>query len=465
MTGERWVLLGLAPPRAPWFEALARWATSAAIAAEFIKCISAEEVRVRLASGRPHSALLIDASSPAFDRDIVDAARTAFTPVIAVCDDRHPRFSGQEVGVAAELGAGFSAEELLDALSACCQMVGSGSGVPPPLGDSAAPEWLGQLFSVCGPGGTGASTAAIALAQGLAADPRYARRVLLADLALRADQAMLHDAHDLGPGVQEIVDAHRLGRADPDEVWRTTFDVPRRGYRLLLGLRQPHAWSALRPRAIDAAVDSLRRSFQVVVADTTGDVEGEAESGSINVEERNHLARCAVQHSSAVVAVGSPGLKGIHSLAGLIRTLIGAGVSPARLVAVVNRSPRNPRTRAEMARALTSLLDGSSGAAPRGGRGWPDWTTGAATGTSRAAGPSPGIAVARPVYVPERKIEDALRDGAPLPAALVDPLVRAAIAVSERQADEAPARPAPALIEPGTLGAWPETAERQGGGS
>ena len=65
---------------------------------------------------------------------------------------------------------------------------------------------------------------------------------------------MLHDAQDLGPGAQELVEAHRLGRPEPDEVWRTTFDVPRRGYRLLLGLRRPEAWSALRPRAIDASI-------------------------------------------------------------------------------------------------------------------------------------------------------------------------------------------------------------------
>ena len=176
-------------------------------------------------------------------------------------------------------------------LTSHCQMIGRGDQLPPALDESAAPLWLGQLFSVCGPGGTGASTLAIALAQGLAADARNGRRVLLADLARRADQAMLHDAQDLGPGVQELVEAHRLGRPEPDEVWRTTFDVPRRGYRLLLGLRRPEAWSALRPRAIDASIVGLRRSFQVVVADVTGDVEGEAEGGSVDVEERNHLAR------------------------------------------------------------------------------------------------------------------------------------------------------------------------------
>ena len=108
-----------------------------------------------------------------------------------------------------------------------------------------------------------------------------------------------------------------------------TFDVPRRGYRLLLGLRRPEAWSSLRPRAIDASIDGLRRSFQVVVADVTGDLEGEAEGGSADVEERNHLARSAVLHSSVVVAVGASGMKGVHSLAGLVRSLTAIGVLPA----------------------------------------------------------------------------------------------------------------------------------------
>ena len=70
-----------------------------------------------------------------------------------------------------------------------------------------------------------------------------------------------------------------------------------------------------------------------VVADVTGDVEGEAEGGSADVEERNHLARSAVLNSSVVVAVGAPGMKGVHSLAvaGAIvgRRRRGPGADPA----------------------------------------------------------------------------------------------------------------------------------------
>jgi MinD-like ATPase involved in chromosome partitioning or flagellar assembly len=437
VSGERYVLLGLAPARADWFAALAQWATSATIAAEFIKCVSADEVRVRLSSGRRHSALLIDSGSPSLERDVVDAARAAQTPVVVVRNTRSSTaaVAPADLGVVAELPATFSRDELLDVLTAQCQPIARGDELPANLAEAETPLWLGQLLSVCGPGGTGASTAAMALTQGLASDVRHSRRVVLADLALRADQAMLHDAAELGPGAQELVEAHRLGRPDPDEVWRTTFDVPRRGYRLLLGLRQPEAWSVLRPRAIDASIVGLRRAFQVVVADVTGDFEGEAEGGSADVEERNHLARSAVRHSSVVVVVGAPGMKGVHSMARLIRSLTRLGVSPTRIVPVINRSPRNPRARAELARALAALLAGS-GSAP---------------------------ALAGPIHLPERKLEDVLRDGSPLPAALQDPLLHAVQAVAERQADSAPGQGGPTLIKPGSLGSWPEAAEFEAG--
>jgi hypothetical protein len=445
VTGERYVLLGLAPARAAWFAAVAQWSTSATIAAEFIKCMSADEVRARLASGRRHSALLVDTASPSFDRDVVDAARAASTPVIAIRGPRAPGIPAADLGLSAELPADFGRDDLLGVLASRCQLIGRGDQLPPALAEATPSAWLGQLVTVCGAGGTGASTLAIALAQGLSADLRHGGRVLLADLARRSDQAMLHDAQDLGPGAQELVEAHRLGRPQVDEIWRLTFDVPRRGYRLLLGLRRPEAWSSLRPRAIDASIDGLRRSFHVVVADVTGDVEGEAEGGSADVEERNHLARSAALRSSVVVAVGAPGMKGVHSLGGLVRSLTAIGVSPDRILPVINRSPRNPRARAELTRALAPLLT-----ADRGG----------GTGLGRGRPP----ALAGPVHVPERKLDEALRDGAPLPGAVVEPILHAVRAVMERQMDSSPAHPGPNLITPGSLGQWSEASDFETGG-
>lgn len=437
MTSDRYVVLGLAPARSGWFDAVAQWSNSAAIAAEFIKCVSVEEVRARLASGRRHSALLVDAASPALDRDLVQTALDALTPVVVVRDNAHPPTALLGIGVATELDPDFNRDDLLEALATHCRPVGRGDNVPGALGDPVPAGWLAQMYTVCGAGGTGSSTIAIALAQGLSSDARNSRRVVLADLARTANQAMLHDALELGPGVQELVEAHRLGSPDPEEVRRMTFDVPSRGYQLLLGLRQPSAWPALRPRSIDAAIEGLRRAFQVVVADVTGDFEGESEGGSADVEERNHLARGSALRSSVVLAVGTPGLKGVYSLSGLIRGLVAAGVNPARIIPVINRSPRNPRARAETARALNALLDSTSVTLP--------------LATSAIAG---SLATASPLAVPERKIEDVLREGAPLPGAIVDPVTRAVEIVSDRLADAAPASASPQRVVPGSLGLW-----------
>jgi hypothetical protein len=426
MAGERYVLLGLAPPRSPWFRELSHWTTSASLAAEFVKCVSAEEVRARLGSGRMHSALLVDTGLPSFDRDLVAIADTFHTPVIAVGGHLRGNWSPEDMGVAAVLDAAFSLDELLDVLAATAREIGRADTLPAALADDGGAPWRGHLIAVCGTGGIGASTIATALAQGLAADPRFGGRILLADLALRADQAMLHDAPDLGPGLQEVVEAHRIGRPSPDDLRQATFDIPRRGYQLLLGLRRPSAWAVLRPRAIDATIDGLRRSWQVVVADVTGDFEGEAESGSADVEERNHLARTTVAHADVVVVVGTTGLKGTHSLAGLLRSVLAHGVDAHRVVTVVNQAPRHPRVHAEITGALAAMVGGTA--------------------------PLPS-----PVFLPDRKIEEALRDGLPLPFALSGPVVAAVRSTLERAADREPPTVVLLPITPGSLGAWSET--------
>jgi hypothetical protein len=427
VAAERWVILGLAPSRAGWFSALAHWTSSAAVAAEFVKCVSVEEVRARLASGRAWSVLVVDAATPGLDRDLVDESVDTGVPVILVGTPNRGTARGHDLAVAAVLSADFGPDDLMEALAIHCRPVGTGSAMPPVLDDEGDTEpWQGMLVCVCGPGGTGASVSAMAIASGLGRDPRYSGQVLLADIGRRADQALLHDCAELGPGLQELVEAHRVGRPGPDEIDRMTFEVPQRAYRLLLGLRQPEGWAAIRPRAFDASLAGLRRNFAAVVADVTGDFEGESQGGSLDVQERNHPARSTALQATVTVAVGAPGVKGVHSLAVVVRQLVAAGVAPERIVTVVNRSPRAPRGRAETARALADLL-GRSGI-----------TT----------------ALAAPVAVGERKLEAAHRDLSPLPSALVEPLTRAVQSVAERVADFAPAASGPVRVAPGSLGSW-----------
>src|SRR5690606_24659267 len=123
----------------------------------------------------------------------------------------------RELGAAALLDAGFGRAELHDVLRAHAQPIARGAlatAVPPAAAGGAA--WRGHLVAVTGVPGAGRSTVAAALAQGLGDDPRHAGVTLLADLALHAHQAVLHDAGDVVPGLPELVDAHRYGSPSID---------------------------------------------------------------------------------------------------------------------------------------------------------------------------------------------------------------------------------------------------------
>jgi hypothetical protein len=423
---ERYVLLGLALPRAPWFRTMAQWTTAASLPAEFIKVLSAEELRARLASGRQHSAVLVDSHHPGLDRDLVASAREAGVPVFAVGDAKRGPWSAADLAVTATLPADFGRAALMDALSAHCRRIGRGDQSPLTPPDEPFPPWRGRLFGVCGPGGTGASTVAIALAQGYAGDPRSSGRTLLADFALRGEQSMLHDSIDVSPGVQELVEWHRTQRPSSEEIRAMTYVVEGRRYRLLLGLRQPRFWSTVRPMAFDASLDSLRGAFEVVVADIDSDLEGESGGGSMDVQERHHMARSVAARADVVLAVGRPGMKGLHGTVRVIIDLLEHGVAGARILPVFVAAPKHPRARAELAAGMASLVATRPGASQ----------------------------LSSPLFLPERRVDELLRDGVALPAALSDPLVGAVETLVERQLDLAPPVVEPAAVSPGSLGSW-----------
>jgi hypothetical protein len=432
MAGDRYVVLGLARPRAPWFRSVGQWATSSAIPAEFLKCVSVEELRARLGSARTFSAALLDGAVAGVDRDLLVAARDAGCAVLVV-DDGRGRLDWAALGAAAVLPAELTREALLDALATHAELVGRGAVSP--LGDVGGldvPSWRGLVAAVCGPGGTGASTVAAALAQGLGQDARTPGGVVLADLALHAEQAMLHDVRDVVPGVQELVEVHRSRRPGAEEVRALTFDVVERHYHLLLGLRRARYWSTLRRSSFEAALTSLRAAFGVVVCDVTADFEGEDDAGSADVEERNLLARTSVRAADVVLVVGRPGVKGLHSLVRVLADVAAAGVPAERLVPVVNAAARPPRARAEVAAALADL----AGPALGGGR------------------------TVSPLFLPPRRVEEALRDAVPLPAPLPSLLAGAFHAVVDRvgitEPIGTPATPTFTRVTPGSIGSWPD---------
>jgi MinD-like ATPase involved in chromosome partitioning or flagellar assembly len=431
MATDRYVVLGLARARAAWFGQVARWATAAALPVDFVKTVSGEEVRARLRSGRPFSALLVDGGLAALDRDLIDLAGRHGCPVIAIDDGRSAR-PWRDLGVAAVLPADVERGVLLDALRAVAQPIARRDDAAVTLDpvEPAPPRWRGRSVTVTGSGGVGRSTLAMALAAGLAADPRDAGLVVLADLALHAQQALLHDAGDVVPGVVELAEAYRGQGLDAAEVRSVCFSVTGRGYDLLLGLRRHRDWTALRPRALAAALDGLRRAYRVMVSDVDPDVEGEAECGSLDVEDRNLLARTALRDADVVLVVGLPGVAGAHAQLRVVRELVEFGIAGARIVPVVNRAPRGPRQRAELGATLAGPL---------------------------LAAACPGVALAStPLFVPERRrLDDLVRDGAPLPAQIVRPVTGAVRALLDRTPDlPRPPAPEPVAVAPGSLGSW-----------
>ncbi|HEY2428387.1 MAG TPA: hypothetical protein VGI06_05625 [Acidimicrobiales bacterium] len=433
MASARYVILGLAPARSAWFREVAHWANAGSVPAEFVKCVSDEEVRARLAGGRPFSALLIDATLSALDRDLIDAAEAVGCAVIVVGGPRSGR-DWAALGAAAALPALFDRKDLLETLATHAGMIGRADRTADGPDQEEPRGWVAPVIAVMGPGGTGASTAAIALAQGLGADVRTSGSVLLVDLCLHAEQAMLHDARDVVPGVQELVDAYRSGRPSAEEVRAMTFAVPERGYRLLLGIRRSRSWAAIRPRAFEAALEGLRQSHRVVIADLDADLEGEEDGGSVEVEERHVMSRTAAAQADVIFVVGGPGMKGLHGLTRVVTEAVDHGVPPGGIVPVVSRGPRHARARAELTRGLAELLP-----------------------------PAVSAAMATPVFLPERRIDEALRDGTRLPDAVVAPLLGAYRAVVARADREPRPAAAPALVVPGTVGAW--TTELAGGQS
>ena len=361
------------------------------------RCSSAEEARALLTGSRPWAALLIDAADHGADRDLIAlAGRTGARPLVV--HSPHVAVDWLALGAESVLPANFDLDDLSRAIAMTV-------GAARPEGEAH------PLIGVTGPGGTGASTVAIALSQGLAA---RTSSVLLADLRRNAELHVLHHLDADGPGIGDLVEAHRTSSPDPQALLRLSPTV-RRGYKVLPGLRRAVGWSSLRPRALAAAIDGLRAAYDVVVCDVDPDLEGEAEGGSFDVEERNALSRTAVANAAAVVVVGAPGAKGAHSLLRVLGELWSHGVAPDRTVAVVNRGD------------LTSLERLGAALEHLGGQE-----------TAR-------------LLLPELELESLLLVDAHLPEGLVDPLVERVLPLLGGEPFTS-ASAEPERIEPGSLG-------------
>ncbi len=410
-------LLALARPRAPWMAELTRWANSGAVEVDLIRCVSVDEVRARLGSLQSFSALVIDENCIGLDRDLLGAATDAGCASLVITAGIARR---EWLGLGADrtLNDAFARDELLSALRAIAVPM-----TPPehPLAvvdlvDLAA-QPSAPLLAVSGAGGSGTSTIALALALAL---PGCA----LVDAALDASLALLVGNVDVVPGLQELVDAHRTGTPSPDEIRHTLQPCPSHRISLLPGLRRHRDWTALRPRAIDATITSLRRAFPVVVADIDNDLEGESETGSFDIADRNALARQIALVADAVVITGRPDLAGLSRMVSTVSNFLDLGVEPDRLIPVVMRLPRCMLSASEIRRSITALIE--------------------------EVRPAATIATAS-VLEPPKDLDAILLDGLPLPKAFTDQVFNA---VPERlRSAAAPSNSQePVAILPGSLG-------------
>jgi hypothetical protein len=313
MTMGRYVLLLLASPGAAWVETLQRRLAAAAWPAELIPCEHPHEACARLTSGRKHSALILTAGAP-LDPDVASAAKAAGAPVIAFRPD------------AGQPDLGYVR--------------------PIPWGDQL-PPWLGRLLGtatmplcrhapvvgVCGPGGTGASVVAMATAQALAP----ANDLVLADFARRSDQGLLHHVPPGGAGLLDLVARLRGRFVSSSEVRAGTVALDGQSYRLLPGPWRSRHWTAVHSGTFDRAFQALRTAFALVVADITADFDGEAETGSLEVEERNHPARRVALTADLIVLVGGAGRTARHATADTHERLMALGVESARILTCTNR--------------------------------------------------------------------------------------------------------------------------------
>ena len=416
---ERYVVLGLARSRCPWFVELAHWATTGIAPIEFVKCLTADEARAVMAAGRTVSALLLDSGLARLDRDLVDSAHEAGTPTFLVDDLRTER-DWEALGCATCLDPTFTRNQLVDALDRWARPVTPGTDRTAERADFGPGPEPGLLVGVTGPGGAGTSTVAMAVAQGLA---DRGLEVGLVDGCRRADLAMYHDVGDILPGLPELVDLHRGDRVDPAEIRSLMFDIDDRGYQLLLGLRLARDWAGLRSRSVEAALAGLRLTEDVVVVDHDPDLEDEADTGSVDIEDRHAVALAVAATADVVLVVVRPGVKGLHDLARIVADLVRSGLPPSCVQPVLNAGRSPAATRAQLARTVRDL---TITAAQDGG-------------------------VRRALFIgPHRRIEASHRTAERLPARLCGPLADAVAATPSRSGSAE--RPAGARIRPGDLG-------------
>ena len=439
MPTERFVVLGLAGVRATWFADVARWATAATIPVDFVKVVSREEARARLASGRPFSALLVDAGLGALDRDLVDLAADRGCAVVAADDGRSGRSWERARRRRGPADPG--------SVPTTCSTRSGRRPTPrratrPRSPTRRAAHRVGERSRAPRGGhrlGRGRPVDAGRRPGRPASPPTPATGGSSCWPTWRSTPTRRCSTTPATwcPGVLELVEAHRDGGAA----------APRGASLVLLGRRsrlRPAARAAPPPRLDRAAPPRGRRRARRAAAAPTGSWSptstptSRASSSAVRPTSRTATSSPARRSprrtwSSSWGCRGSPGST---RSCGSSPTCSTTGSRPSRIVPVVNRAPRSPSQRAELAAGARSPA-GRHGA--RCGRGFDPGVRARAASARR--GRSATQRHCRPRSCRRR---DRRGPGPPRPGSPCAP---------------GPSRPSPepVLVAPGSLGSWADS--------
>ncbi len=351
MTEDRpTVVVGLSGARRDWTTRLSRWSTSAVAPVEFLRCLSADEVRAVLGAGRPVALLLLDTS--AADRDLVDLAQRLGTPT-ALVHGAGPEPDWVDLGCVAVLDGALGPDDVVAVLERV--EVSERSPAPPARAvDLEGPPRPGLLVAVAGSGGAGVSTTAMLLAHALAVGgplrPAHGSATVLVDSTGDDGLALYHDVESTSPGLTGLVELHRRDRVDPDEVRSTTCTVPTRPYRLLLG-DPPGGTDRTTPTTARAVLDGLVRAFASVVVDVGSTfATATGTTGDARIVHRA-VASASLLQADVAVVVGRGGLHGTHRVLQSLRLVRAQRGEAATLVACA-ATPRSSAERRSMAATL-----------------------------------------------------------------------------------------------------------------
>lgn len=285
-------------------------------------CRTTAEVLV-LAQQRALRAVVLDRAVPGVDAHLIGALRRT-CPVLVIGAPGRSWWSAAGAAAVPALPDGPSALE-----AAVLRAEAHHHQTP---GASGAGPGRGALVAVVGAAGSRAVDASETIARSFAGVPQAAP-VVLADLTLDAPHRARHRLSRRSPGLPELVAASRFGPLTDADVAAALHPVAG-GHRVLPGLHTHADWVSVGPQAAETVLTAVRARATTVVAHVDPDLEGEAETGSFDIEDRNALARTSVAAADLVLVVPARGQTARTGADAVLAALSRFGTAPERIAVI-----------------------------------------------------------------------------------------------------------------------------------